>query len=249
MGKANIIFIRMEESKRQKSAEFKFGRNGNFIIKSEYRLECPDAQDLMLEDMEKFLNNFFCVSYAKRAEEGFFFRFTNDKDEFRKIQAGEYTQSVNHADNRLERGISVSCDMSYIALGAYDYFYIVSGKVIGRGSDGEPILDAATMEKHSTYKSTFCYCKRAEKKQEENEEKFLKEYGWDVEQLRSLMCWPRSCKWQYINEDGKISDYSPWGSHPQKIFREGEFEALINPCGLPKIEEPSSVRDKKKEDI
>lgn len=225
MAKANIIFVRIEESKKSKLTECEFGRDGNFIIKSEFKVESRDARDLMIEDMEKFLNNFFRVSYAQKAKESFFFRFTSDKNEFRKIQAGEYTQSINHADNFLERGISVSCDMSYLALGAYDYFYIVSGKVIGRGSDGEPVLDAATMEKHSPYKSISCYCKKAKKKQKERERAFFDEYGWDAEQLRYLMYRPSACKWQYINEDGEIADFSQWGSSPQKIFKEGEFEA------------------------
>ena len=118
--------------------------------------------------------------------------------------------------------------MSYCALGAYEYFYKVSGKVIGRGSDGEPILDAGTMKKHSPYKSIACYCKKQNKKQAEKEQEFLQEYGWTANQLHDLkfetLC--HKCKIQYINEDGEIADFSVWGSNPQKIFDKWECDDL-----------------------
>lgn len=128
----------------------------------------------------------------------------------------------------MERGISVSTDMSYLVLGAYDYFYVVSGKVIGYGSDGEPLLDAATMEKHSPYKSISCYCKKADRRQKEKEEKFLEAYGWTAEDLHNLMYRPLACKRQYINVDGEIADWRQLGSNQQKIFTDGEFESWQN---------------------
>ena len=223
---ANILFVRSNI----KNTKCTFGRNGNFIIESQWSVNGRGDMDIMMNDMDKFLNDYFAVSYAQKAEDGYFFRFTSDKDEFRKIQDGEYTRSVNHQDNRLERGISVSDNMSYLALGAYDYFYIVSGKVIGRGSDGEPLLEPATMEKHSPYKSISCYCKKAQKKEAEKKEKFLQEYGWTAEQLRDLEYESirHKCKKQYINPSGEIEDYSPWGNCPQKIFEEGEFKKWQN---------------------
>lgn len=214
----SILFVKTEKGQTKCS----FGHDGKFLIVSPFSVKSSDEQRLILENMDRFLNDFFSVSYAEKAEEGYYFRFTSDKNEFQKIQDGKYTQSVNHQDNRLERGISVSLDMSYCALGAYDFFYKVSGKVIGYGSDGEPLLDASTMQKHSPYKSIACYCKKASKKQAEKEAEFLKKYNWTIEQLTDLryesIC--HSCKKQYIDINGEIVNYSPWGGCTQKIFKE-----------------------------
>lgn len=220
---AKILFIKSREN----GIEFEFLKNGIFVVKSNYSIESQDGLKILFEKVDEFLENFFSVSWAKKAEEGYFFRFTNDKNEFAKIQNGEYTQSVNHADNSLERGISVSDDMSYCSLGAYKYFYKVSGEVIGRGSDGEPVLDAATMQKHSPYKSISSQCKKLKEKEDEIRGKFLEDYEWNDEQLRSIMEETsfHKCEKFYIDDSMRISRYSIWSMKPENLF-ENSMEIL-----------------------
>lgn len=220
--KVKILFAQMDEL----GTKCVMGHDGKLAVISQYNLDSSTDREFVFDEVNAFARKLFSASYAKEAEQGFFYRFTSDKDEFRKIQAGEYTQSVNHQNNSLERGISVSKDMSYIALGAYDYFYKVSGKVIGYGSDGEPLLDAATMEKHSNYMSISSYCKRAEKKSKEKKDDFARMFGWTAQQLLYLQC-GSSCNFDisYIGEGGEIKEFSCWGSNAKKIFK-SEEEAI-----------------------
>lgn len=228
--KVKILFAQMEGL----GTKCIMWRDGKMIVISQYNINSVDEWNFILDDLHAFVSKLFSVSYAKEAEDGFFYRFTSDKDEFRKIQAGEYTQSVNHTDKRLERGISVSKDMSYCALGAYDYFYKVSGKVIGRGSDGEPLLKAETMEKHSNYMSISSYCKRAEKKSKEKKADFMKNSVWSEQQLLALQYGQSSSfEISYIGENGEVKKYSLWGSNEMKKFKsESEAEDFIDNGGF-----------------
>lgn len=221
--KVKILFAQMNGL----GTKCSMGRDGKVIVISQYNIDSVDERNFIFDDLRTFVSKLFSVSYAKEAEDGFFYRFTSDKDEFRKIKAGEYTQSVNHTDKRLERGISVSKDMSYCALGAYDYFYKVSGKVIGRSSDGEPLLKAETMEKHSNYMSISSYCKRAEKKSKEKKESFMKTSGWSEQQLLALQYGQSSSfEISYIGENGEVKKYSHWDSNKVICF-ECEEDARI----------------------
>lgn len=74
-----------------------------------------------------------------------FFRFTNNKDEVSLALAKALRPSKNHAENFVEAGLSVADGPHYSTAG-YKYGYPVRGRVIGTGSDGEPLLDVLTLE-------------------------------------------------------------------------------------------------------
>ena len=65
-------------------------------------------------------------------------------DEKSLIDSGQLHLSKNHLTNKSEIGISVS-DTPKILL-YFKYVCVVTGKEIGEGSDGEPLLDPKTMK-------------------------------------------------------------------------------------------------------
>lgn len=77
--------------------------------------------------------------------EGQYWRFTNNKNELKHIKEGALLRSKNHADNSEEIGLSVA-EGAHYGIQGYKYGYIVSGDVIGRGSDGEPLLDVEKLQ-------------------------------------------------------------------------------------------------------
>ncbi len=76
----------------------------------------------------------------------YYWRATDNQHEIKLIKAGELSPSLNHAENRQERGLSVTDHLGYIMTAGYHYGYRVQGEVIGYGSDGEPLLDIATLK-------------------------------------------------------------------------------------------------------
>lgn len=76
--------------------------------------------------------------------DGQYWRFTNNKNELNHIKSGELLRSKNHADNSDEIGLSVA-EGAHYGIQGYKFGYIVSGDVIGRGSDGEPLLDVGKL--------------------------------------------------------------------------------------------------------
>lgn len=68
------------------------------------------------------------------------YRATNRKEEFNDIKSGKKIISKDHSSGRLEKGLSVATDLHY-AIRGYKWVYKISGKVIGFGADGEPLLD------------------------------------------------------------------------------------------------------------
>ncbi len=78
----------------------------------------------------------------KHSHPPFYWRATNNKNE----HLIALNKSHNHRDNFQEVGISVSEHPGYQIWG-YRYVYPVSGTVIDRGSDGEPLLaDAKALD-------------------------------------------------------------------------------------------------------
>ncbi len=67
---------------------------------------------------------------------GYFFRCTMDKAEDQHIP----TASYNYRDCHAEKGLSVASHPGSFALTTYKYVYMVSGDIVGFGSDGEPLL-------------------------------------------------------------------------------------------------------------
>ena len=69
-----------------------------------------------------------------------FIRCTISKDDYKHLQAGSHRGSINHATGEAEECLSVAVSPEIPTA----YAYYVTGKRVGTGSDGEPLLDAAT---------------------------------------------------------------------------------------------------------
>jgi hypothetical protein len=76
----------------------------------------------------------------------YFWRATFNRQEVGLLRQGALRPSRNHADGHVEPGLSVATHLGYVAMMGYPYGYRIRGRVIGMGSDGEPILDLATLE-------------------------------------------------------------------------------------------------------
>ena len=91
-------------------------------------------QNIFLKAQDKFGNKY-----------DHFFRFTNNPQEIALAKSGKIRPSFNHLDGFQENGLSVANGPHY-GIAGYKYGYPVRGNVIGYGSDGEPLLDVATVE-------------------------------------------------------------------------------------------------------
>lgn len=67
----------------------------------------------------------------------YWWRATNNK---REHQICGEIRSKNHVDGHMELGLSVSESLAYHYFHGYKYIYVVTGEVVGIGSDGEPLL-------------------------------------------------------------------------------------------------------------
>lgn len=72
--------------------------------------------------------------------QNFYFRATDNKKEISLIKENPNLKSKNSRDNFTEKGLSVSEHSRYKDFFNYKYVYVVTGKMIGYGSDGEPLL-------------------------------------------------------------------------------------------------------------
>ena len=73
-----------------------------------------------------------------------YYRGTNNRDEDQLVRAKQLRASLDHTTNKREKGISVS-DVADVGK-CFNYLYKLTGKEIGLGSDGEPLLDPTTVE-------------------------------------------------------------------------------------------------------
>lgn len=114
-------------------------------------------------------------------EPGVFYRGTNNPNEIKLLESGKLKNSKNHDTGETEDGVSVWDGMNYAS---HDYTYKVSGKVVGVGSDGEPLLDPKTMKVVGGIKNTSDYTKEYNAAKKKGEKAFMDAYGWDKEQLK-----------------------------------------------------------------
>lgn len=75
----------------------------------------------------------------------YYYRGTNNADEPELIKSGLIRPSINHLTGDYEIGLSVS-DVEEPLMKYFKYVYKVTGKEIGLGSDGEPLLDIKTVK-------------------------------------------------------------------------------------------------------
>lgn len=71
---------------------------------------------------------------------GVYWRGTNRRGEYADVLAGVEIRSRNHATGTLEAGMSVSTTLATVWGYGYRYCYRVTGRDVGPGSDGEPVL-------------------------------------------------------------------------------------------------------------
>jgi hypothetical protein len=81
-------------------------------------------------------------------QDGVYFRWTNRETEPELARGRTIRPSVNHLAQKTEAGLSVSAG-PWLYFRMHSFCYFVSGKDLGLGSDGEPILDISTLEVHS----------------------------------------------------------------------------------------------------
>lgn len=84
------------------------------------------------------------IRYVETKDIDFYFRCTDNKGEIDLAKTRTIKPSLNHIDGYREKGISVSQHPHYH--GQYKYIYVVKGDEIAVGSDGEPVLDIATIQ-------------------------------------------------------------------------------------------------------
>lgn len=73
-----------------------------------------------------------------------YYRGTNNPNESQLVRTKQLRPSLNHITNKREQGISVS-DVPDVGK-YFNYLYTLTGKEIGIGADGEPLLDPTTIE-------------------------------------------------------------------------------------------------------
>ncbi len=83
-------------------------------------------------------------NFGVKPKDGIFYRYTNNPKELLLAERHELRASRDQRDGTLERGVSVSQSPVYGVMG-YKYAYRLTGRVIGTGSDGEPLLDPASL--------------------------------------------------------------------------------------------------------
>ena len=72
--------------------------------------------------------------------QNFFFRATDNKNEIDVVTENPNLKSKNQGQGFYEKGLSVSEHFGYQKYFNYKYIYVVTGKIVGYGSDGEPLL-------------------------------------------------------------------------------------------------------------
>lgn len=120
-------------------------------------------------------------NFREKLPDGTYWRFTNLKDEIDLARSGKINPSKNHADGILEAGLSVANGPHYGVQG-YKYGYLISGSLVGHGSDGEPVLDIKSLRPTSEIMRSEDIVKRD--RREKN--KRLAKQGWTSEQFRAI---------------------------------------------------------------
>ncbi len=104
-----------------------------------------------------------------------YIRVSYSEDDYAHIKKGTHRGSINHATGEEEGGLSVSKKAEIPA----DHAYLVRGKKIGQGTDGEPLLDLATVEVVGEMMTESEFTKDLEEKRKN----VMKERGWSEHQF------------------------------------------------------------------
>lgn len=110
-------------------------------------------------------------------EDGVFYRVTSNDKEAGYIKAGKIRKSKNHFTGEKEDGLSVWETVKY----ADKHLHKISGEVIGKGSDGEPILDVKSVKMIEEDVSDIV------DKRKQGRELFKKKYNWTDTQIEQAL--------------------------------------------------------------
>jgi hypothetical protein len=110
-------------------------------------------------------------SYFSPLKENEFIRVHHDPKDFEHIVAGTHQGSTNHATGEHEGGLSVAQRIEEYK----PYAYIVTGEVIGQGSDAEPLLETSSVKAVSDRMDTTKLDKQLQKKRQAK----IKKLGWE----------------------------------------------------------------------
>jgi len=170
--KADITFSKSETLGR----EITIGDNGKIHVDVPARFESPgyEVADAIRERL--------MLEFRPKLPEDTYWRFTNNKDEFRLAKNGQLRNSKNHADNFSEKGLSVA-DGAHYGIWGYKYAYKVKGPFVGYGSDGEPLIEAAAARPVGKLLSS----EEAMVEDKALQKKLLEARGWTVEQFRDAL--------------------------------------------------------------
>lgn len=96
------------------------------------------------ESLSQLQNMKTFKDYLVEAEqEKVYYRGTNNPDEEMLVRNRTLRASVNQVTKQPEKGISAS---DVPSVGEYfKYLYVLTGKEVGEGSDGEPLLDPSSV--------------------------------------------------------------------------------------------------------
>jgi len=115
-------------------------------------------------------------------KEGVYYRGTDNPKELEIAKKKQLRPSVNHRTDQKEDGVSVWEKMNYAS---HQYTYKIKGKIIGTGSDGEPLLDPSSIEVVSKLEPTLTMYSEYQEKLKNGEELFKEKYGWSQSQINA----------------------------------------------------------------
>jgi hypothetical protein len=157
--------------------------NGKYVADENVNAILSDGR-IVLRDHDFNNDTYYKISGIIEAEtlrlagyqkEGQFYRGTDNPKEIEYLKNGTMRVSTNHMTGEKEDGVSVWESPKY----PFKYQYRVTGKVSGVGSDGEPLLDPASIKLVSAKSYSV---KDYNAAMEKGKPLFCKAYGWTEEQ-------------------------------------------------------------------
>jgi len=120
---------------REGARELKILKDGTVILYADpvYR----QSKDVLKNTLTRDIDN-----YLSPLAPDEFIRVAKNADDYQHVASGTHRGSINHRDNIEEGGLSVAKYPEFPT----DNMYIVKGKVVGKGTDGEPLLDLKTVK-------------------------------------------------------------------------------------------------------
>lgn len=128
----SIVPVKVRVDQSAKKAAFSV--NGG-----EAELIVPPYLGTHLSDLRSWLFRYI-DEYISPLSDNEYIRVVHRKDDYEHLKKGTHRGSMNHATNEEEGGLSAAKSPEFAA----KYAYYLTGKEIGKGSDGEPLLDVST---------------------------------------------------------------------------------------------------------